>query len=113
MRWQHKRTPEKVEQARELLAAGMCYEQIAKKMGIGSGWTIRRWLDPAFAEKRRQASRDRRFAYPPDLFAYEAKPSEADLRARLAEIPPDTRDITGVLCGDPLPGRDALSQRGH
>jgi hypothetical protein len=31
--------------------------------------------------------------------------------ARLAEIPPDTRSLTQRICGDPLPGRDALSRR--
>lgn len=31
--------------------------------------------------------------------------------ARLAEIPPDTRNLTARICGDPLPGRDALSRR--
>jgi len=28
-----------------------------------------------------------------------------------SEIPEDTRGITGVLCGDPLPGRSALDHR--
>lgn len=111
MRWAHKKTPEKVEQAREMFAAGMCYEHIARAMNIGSGGTIRRWLDPNYAEIRRQEVRDRRFAYPPDLFKYEAKPSAADLKARWSEIPPDTRDMTGTLCGDPLPGRSALDKQ--
>ena len=31
-------------------------------------------------------------------------------RARLAEIPPDTRTVTGILCGDPLPGRRAIDR---
>ena len=30
--------------------------------------------------------------------------------ARLAEIPLDTRNLTQRICGDPLPGRDALSR---
>jgi hypothetical protein len=29
----------------------------------------------------------------------------------MAEIPTDTRTVTGILCGDPLPGRRALDQR--
>ena len=36
----------------------------------------------------------------------------SDLEARLAEIPEDTRDLTAVVMGDPLPGRSALDKRG-
>lgn len=35
--------------------------------------------------------------------------NEAVAAARLAEIPTDTRNLTQRICGDPLPGRDALS----
>ena len=38
---------------------------------------------------------------------------EAVAAARLAEIPADTRNLTQRLCGDPLPGRDALSRLLH
>lgn len=38
-------------------------------------------------------------------------PDKGDVAARLAEIPPDTRSLTQRICGDPLPGRDALSRR--
>jgi hypothetical protein len=31
-----------------------------------------------------------------------------DVAARLREIPPDTRSLTGQLLGDPLPQRSAL-----
>lgn len=41
------------------------------------------------------------------------KVSQEDFYARLAEIPPDTRSLTQRLCGDPLPGRDALSKSGR
>lgn len=33
------------------------------------------------------------------------------IEQRLSEIPADTRDLTGRIFGDPLPGRDALSKR--
>jgi transposase len=32
--------------------------------------------------------------------------------ARLKTIPPDTRDLTALICGDPLPGRSALDMGG-
>ena len=34
------------------------------------------------------------------------RPSEEEYRAARKLIPADTRDTTGVLCGDPLPGRE-------
>ncbi len=34
-----------------------------------------------------------------------------DYAARQAEIPPDTRSLTAILCGDPVPSRSALAQR--
>jgi len=39
------------------------------------------------------------------------KPKPDELAARLAEIPDDTRTITGRICGDPVPGRSALDRR--
>lgn len=39
------------------------------------------------------------------------KPDPEELRARYAEIPQDTRDLTAVICGDPLPGRRAIDRR--
>lgn len=43
--------------------------------------------------------------------AYVARPDERDVAARLAEIPPDTRNLTQRLCGDPLPMRSALYRK--
>lgn len=34
-----------------------------------------------------------------------------DAERRLREVPPDTRDLTARICGDPLPGRSALDRR--
>jgi hypothetical protein len=39
------------------------------------------------------------------------RPTPAELRALARAIPPDTRDVTARLCGDPLPGRSALDRR--
>jgi hypothetical protein len=38
------------------------------------------------------------------------RPTPAELRRLAREVPPDTRDVTGQLLGDPLPGRSALDQ---
>lgn len=40
------------------------------------------------------------------------KVTDEDLAARLAEIPPDTRDLTARIFGDPIPGRRELDMRG-
>jgi hypothetical protein len=39
------------------------------------------------------------------------RPSPAELRAAVLAIPKDTRDITGVILNDPLPGRSALDRK--
>lgn len=39
------------------------------------------------------------------------KPHPDVLRQRYAEIPEDTRSVTAIICGDPLPGRRAIDQR--
>ena len=39
-----------------------------------------------------------------------AKPAEEDFKRLIAQIPRDTRDITGRMLGDPLPGRSALDR---
>ena len=41
----------------------------------------------------------------------EVFPNPADVAARLAEIPPNTRNLTARVCGDPIPGRSALDLR--
>lgn len=41
----------------------------------------------------------------------ERRVSDHEVQARLAEIPRDGRSVTGVILGDPLPGRSALDRR--
>lgn len=38
------------------------------------------------------------------------RPSKEAVAALLKLIPPDTRSLTGCICGDPLPGRSALDR---
>ncbi len=103
-------------EARELLAKGTPYNQIAKI--YGSSWSaVRCWLDPEFAAKRRvqrntakRISRSRA-GKAASINNYRSPPS-SDISLRLAEIPPDTRSMTQRLMGDPLPQRSALAKRG-
>lgn len=39
------------------------------------------------------------------------RPDQAEVLRMLAAIPPDTRDLTGKLLGDPLPARSALNRK--
>lgn len=39
------------------------------------------------------------------------KPNPDDVRQRRAEVPEDTRTLTALLLGDPLPGRRAIDRR--
>lgn len=43
-------------------------------------------------------------------WAARSVPADADVDARLAEVPEDTRSVSGHILGDPLPGRSALDR---
>lgn len=112
-------SPEQIEQAKVWRAEGVVWWQVGKRLGVSPD-TIRRAVDPEFAAHYRarrkvldqlnKEGRKKRIS-PYDRAAHGASvPSQADYLARLAEIPPDTRDLTGVLMGDPLPGRRALDK---
>lgn len=60
------------------------------------------------SDEMREMTRLRRQA---GLSEREVFPNPADVAARLAEIPPDTRNLTARVCGDPIPGRSALDLR--
>jgi hypothetical protein len=100
-------------EAREMLRKGASYSRIARFYG-STTTTVHCWLDPAYAAQcrerinanRRAKSKEERRKTPRQVW----KPDWQEVEVRLSEIPPDTRDLTGRLCGDPLPGRDALSR---
>lgn len=48
----HKKTPELLEKAQKLRAGGASYEAIGFHIGV-SDKTVRAWLDPAYAQRRR------------------------------------------------------------
>ena len=97
---------ERAKIARNLRAAGMGWKEIAAAIGVTDS-TAHCLADPAYAVKRQarvnELRRNHR-AYD-DYHARRMDPDE--VAARLAEIPPDTRDLTARLCGDPLPARSA------
>lgn len=107
-----KRTPVLVEIAKKLRAAGWQLQGIGLVLGI-KGTTARCWIDDAYNEARIARNRARAAGRPlPPSGVYVTNNPEA--ATLLKEIPPDTRDLTAKLCGDPLPGRRAIDRkRGH
>lgn len=111
-----KLTAEQIEGAKALHASGWRYARISEQYGVDNK-TIRRALDPEYQARRCQQVRDARKLRETGVRNPRAGREnatsmslKADWAARLAEIPADTRSLTARLCGDPLPGRDALSR---
>lgn len=101
-----------IEKAKRMLAEGVSWYRIARELGVNEE-TVKRALKPGFAEMMAARKRERYIAegggpiLHVDFMTAEAK---RDGLAKLAEIPPDTRDLTARLCGDPLPGRRAIDR---
>ncbi len=96
---------------------GYSPKQIAELLGVDTT-TIRSWTDPEYAANRRawaKTGRRRKSAGEPSRQAGR-RPEPGRLgpeeEAALPPLPKDTRPLTGVLLGDPLPGRSALDRRG-
>jgi len=111
---------------------GVSFVDIGKHFGVHRE-TIRYQIVPESRERRKAKERERFKAKRPaerrqkehcNIIAKEAAASKRtadvkayrvpleDLEARFAEIPKhDTRDLTGRLMGDPLPGRRAIDMR--
>lgn len=91
-----RRTPELIAQVASMRDdKGMRWTEIGKILGIDSS-TAYQWY--TCGDHRHEVDRNE----------YQAR---RDAERLLKLVPPDTRTLTGRLCGDPLPGRDALSMR--
>ena len=99
------KTPATVAAMRRLYDQCGNYAEVARQFGVAEV-TAHKWIDDNY----RKLINKRNCAYYRMGHAHVAEkgPPEADLAARLAEIPPDTRDLTGRMFGDPIPGRSAL-----
>lgn len=82
--------------ARVMRAKGASWRVIGNALGVRPGW-VRYRLDRVYnvrcAERRVSGSGEKR----------EMPLSSDELMRRLALIPPDTRDLTARICGDPIP----------
>ncbi|MCP4306592.1 MAG: hypothetical protein GY788_17325 [bacterium] len=88
------------------------WHQLIRLLDLRSPDGLRLALDPEYGRKRREQTQSRRSREkcPSHHQGGVGRVKSADVAARLAEIPPDTRTITGMICGDPLPGRSALDR---
>lgn len=96
-------TAEQLLEIRQLAADDWTYKMLAEKFNCHH-MTIRRALDPAlYPMPGRPKTLKRENATPVAV--------REDFAARLAEIPRDTRTLTGKVCGDPLFERSALYRK--
>jgi hypothetical protein len=102
-----------IDQAKSLREAGLSWSKISKILGFNRD-TLRIRVDPEFrlkkaAEKREYSKaafnliRRSNAAYM-SCVTRGVRLSDAELNARRALIPHDTRDLTARICGDPIPG---------
>jgi hypothetical protein len=96
--------PVKAEKALEAHAAGASYDEIRKILGCSMLATCQ------FIKDHGLKHRERLQAKPDGPDETEVK---AEARRQWLSLPPDTRDLTGRLMGDPIPGRRALDKIKH
>jgi hypothetical protein len=95
-----------LEKAKRLRADGLPWAEISRRMLINPDW-IRRRIDPEYRDNANRALRER-------MHGQRCPRSYSNPDPRLCQkVPKDTRDNTARICGDPLPGRSALDQRGQ
>lgn len=102
-----------LDQIRQMLASGKSWQTIADILGTTYS-TIRMKLDPEFARARKDRVNAARrgantYKSPKKSQHYVTKSSVNP--EQIPSQPRDTRNLTGRLFGDPLPGRSALDQK--
>lgn len=106
--------------ALEMKAAKFQVQEIADELGVDRR-TVTYWTNPKSREKTKERSlaknrnarngaKRRERPHNNNVGHTVIKgPSEADYLARLLEVHPDDRSLTGRICGDPPSGRSALA----
>ncbi len=96
----------------ELYNSGRSMTWITKNMPEVRAFQIRKLIYPEAAALHLEQRRSKRISRE-DMSTIRIDRSSREDAARLMkQIPPDTRDLTARLCGDPLPTRSALDTRG-
>lgn len=102
--------PWNLKEAKRMRAAGAFWGEIGERFGCDAD-TAHFRCDPAYRQKRNdrsRASRRQEWRGVHKVRMVVERPAD-----RNPVLPPayDTRNLTQVICGDPLPGRSALDRR--
>lgn len=99
------------EQIKREKEAGASYTELSAKYGIHPS-TVRRVVDPNYLQYEHEKKARERAELREVNTCHEVTPIhiKRDAERRMAEIPPDTRDLTAYLMGDPIPND---WRRGH
>lgn len=104
-------TNEEKAEIRRLRKDGMSWNAIGGIFGVTPD-TVRGAIDPEFRARRNAQIEHRRKMRRMGEHFTAASIDRASLRAdaerRMEEIPADTRDLTALILGDPIPGRRAI-----
>lgn len=103
-----KKTPEMRARAIAMRKAGMTMKAIAETLGV-SVRAVKQWTDPEAARRDLEMQKKRRAAENSKGPIYKHKrgpndPTEDEVRRLLDLVPADSRDLTGRVFGDPIPG---------
>ena len=109
-----KRTPELEAKARALRSQGMSWRDIGKAIGVNPT-SVHEWCDDEYRDYKRGRRQELKRTDKPEAIRrpYQGK-TWKEFRPddrHLPKVPPDTRDLTARMLGDPLPGRSALDKR--
>lgn len=103
-------TPEQIKEARDLRRSeGMAWHRIAERLGVNAE-TIQRQIDSEYVVRTKER-RCRSVNGLPRIEQRSGRPTEAEFLIARNLIPPDDRDLTAVLMGDPVSQRSALYRR--
>jgi hypothetical protein len=95
-----------LDEARAMRAAGKSWETIKDYLDVGQDWLKRR-IVPGFSARTNERVR----LHFQGVKVNRAETwSERTTRCQPEPRPYDTRDLTGRICGDPLPGRSAFDR---
>lgn len=90
--------------ATRMRETGMTYAQIGAVFNLSPD-TIHSRTDPAYRAKRQWQKSAKRNELPAPAGTRASTVTHADIAARRAEIPRDTRGLTAFVFGDPILGR--------
>lgn len=86
----------------------MTWTAIAAELGVHFS-TVRRYVLPGERERRRR--REAELEKRRDVRVVDSAAVERQARHLMRQIPEDTRDLTALMFGEPLPGRSALDRQ--